>query len=368
MKFTRFDTDDDSTIAVEINDDKDGVNPSLINGLRRLVINSVPCIAFHEKDVTIVQNSSFMHNTSLAHRIAELVLDNRHEMCKVGNKFRLKVDNDDSLIKSVTANNIIAESGDSITGLMAQPDSFIVQLRPGETVEAEMTLSMGTGYMNNAFYQTACCSSYRFKSFDVENGSDLEAAKRYPRSRYGWPLTIQFSVESFGHHPVKEIVLMATDIFKQKIVSLRERIENYSADSPEINVKVSGNRAEIIYENPNGINRNDFAPAGDFPEEYAVANMYLSEGLRYLWGEVVPSYGDDLNEAREIFSQQSEISFKRYHPLTTKYMLICQLPDRLQALPDPMPQEKSLPIRFIIQTLNIAIRKCEEMRDSIENL
>ena len=165
------------------------IPPAIINGLKRVITSSLPCVAFSGKDVKIIRNTSYMHDSILQERVEMIVIDNQHSMAVARQTFRLQTKNTTNGLLYVTPHMI--ESLDTtmdINELFKYPEQILTQLRPGEEVEIEMSLSLGTGFMNYASYQMGCFSTYRFKPLDERppqrNDQILEIAKQFTKNPF----------------------------------------------------------------------------------------------------------------------------------------------------------------------------------------
>src|SRR3989338_3437446 len=140
------------------------IPPALINGLKRVIMSSLPCVAFSAKDVKIIRNTSYMHDSVLQERVGMIVINNQHLMAVARQSFRLQFKNSSNGLLYVTPQQIesvdfspdVGESLPNIDGLFTYSGQILTQLRPSEEVELEMTLSLGTGFMNYASYQMGC--------------------------------------------------------------------------------------------------------------------------------------------------------------------------------------------------------------------
>lgn len=91
--------------------DKYGLDKSIINGIRRTLLNDIPNIAFKteenkKKDITVVTNTGQLHNEMLLQRVSLIPLFIDSEKYMKNYFFELKVEHDNSEIyKFVTAND-----------------------------------------------------------------------------------------------------------------------------------------------------------------------------------------------------------------------------------------------------------------------
>ena len=383
MEVIRHPSSDADTINLEAHH----IPPALINGLKRVIMSSLPCVAFSAKDVKIIRNTSYMHDSVLQERIGMIVINNQHQMAVARQPFRLQVKNSSNGLLYVTPQQIesvdfspdVGESLPNIDGLFTYSGQILTQLRPSEEVELEMTLSLGTGLMNYASYQMGCFSTYRFKPLDDElpkrNDQILEMTKSFTRDRFGWPESIQFSIEGFGYLPPNELLLQGAQVLRELMETFLALVKDYeNRPAAEIAVTINGNRAEVIYQNPTGTyNRDDFLNPSQRIHDHTVTMLYKVYGLRYLWDEIVP--GSQLGE--ELFAKTCVISERQFHPLIPKFEIVCQLPSQLpeSAIP-PIEGDGSgrgregyrLPMRFIIRTIERCVNECDQLVQKLREL
>src|SRR3989338_10161898 len=283
-----------SSDADTINLEAHHIPPALINGLKRVIMSSLPCVAFSARDVKIIRNTSYMHDSVLQERIGMIVINNQHQMAVARQPFRLQVKNSSNGLLYVTPQQIesvdfspdVGESLPNIDGLFTYSGQILTQLRPSEEVELETTLSLGTGFMNYASYQMGCFSTYRFKPLDERppqrNDQILEMAKQFTKDRFGWPETIQFSIEGFGYLPPNELLQQGALILKGLMSNFLILLKDYeNRPAVEITVSINGNRAEVIYQNPTGTyNRDDFMDPSQRIHDRTVTMLYKVYGLK----------------------------------------------------------------------------------------
>ena len=89
-------------------DPKYGLDKTIVNGIRRTLLSSMPGVAFRtiqDSDLTVVTNNSSLHNEFLLHRIGLIPLYiNPYEWHK-NLLFQLKVDNKTNQLKPISAEN-----------------------------------------------------------------------------------------------------------------------------------------------------------------------------------------------------------------------------------------------------------------------
>ncbi len=198
-----------------------GIPLSVLNSIRRIIINEVPVMAVD--DVLIIENTSSMMNEVLAYRISLIPfvtdLDNYRlpETCDCKSKLGCEKCTARFSIKAVANESPITVYSRDIkpvgdTGIVGpiNGDFPIVKLAPGQAIELELYVRLGKGKMH-AKWQPAIATL----SYDDD-------------SKY-------LFIESFGFLEPRRIILEAVKIFEEitnelsqtMIDSLRgEKLEN----------------------------------------------------------------------------------------------------------------------------------------------
>ena len=97
-----------NSLTFEIHGDpKYGLDKTIVNGLRRTLLSSIPSVAFkterEDSDITIVTNNTSLHNEFMLHRIAMIPLYINPDVYHRNLLFYLKVKNTTKGLMSVTA-------------------------------------------------------------------------------------------------------------------------------------------------------------------------------------------------------------------------------------------------------------------------
>ncbi len=136
-----------------------GLPLSMANALRRHLINEVPTMAVEE--LMVIENTSSVYNEVLAHRISlipfrtdldnfvlpeECGCDNRLgcERCVVRFSLRARAVSD---IVTVYSRDMVRETGTEVVE-PASGDFPVLKLAPGQTIELELYVRLGTGRKN----------------------------------------------------------------------------------------------------------------------------------------------------------------------------------------------------------------------------
>lgn len=144
---------DDKSLEIELR----GFPLSMANALRRHLINEVPTMAVEE--VMVIENTSSVYNEVLAHRISLIPFrtDLDHfvlpEECNCGNRlgcercvvrFSLRA-RAVSEVVTVYSREMVRETGTEAVEPVSG-DFPIVKLAPGQTIELELYVRLGTSF------------------------------------------------------------------------------------------------------------------------------------------------------------------------------------------------------------------------------
>lgn len=118
-------------------------NISLVNAIRRAVINGVYTLAI--EDVTIYKNTSYMYDEILAARLGLIPLKTPIELKHKGNfSFKLK----EIGPKAVHASDLIPSDKDVVPVI---PEMLIINLKEGEAIDLEAHTMWGNGEEHTKF-------------------------------------------------------------------------------------------------------------------------------------------------------------------------------------------------------------------------
>ena len=119
-----------NSLTFEIHGDpKYGLDKTIVNGLRRTLLSSIPGVAFkterEDNDITIVTNNTSLHNEFMLHRISMIPLYINPDVYHRNLLFYLKVKNTTSGIMSVTAKDFnIFKIKDDVLQKCADEDDY----------------------------------------------------------------------------------------------------------------------------------------------------------------------------------------------------------------------------------------------------
>lgn len=182
-----------------------GITYQFANALRRAVISEVPSMAIEE--VTFISNSSILNDEVLAHRLGLLPLKtdlktyNYRSECtcksKGCGKCETTITMDVEGPKTVYAEDIVSADPKVVP---VNPTTPIVKLTENQkvTVEAKAILGKAGDHIK---WQSGIAS--------------------YEETNTGF----NFMIESYGQHPIRELVTLALDSFEEKINTLQKQLK-----------------------------------------------------------------------------------------------------------------------------------------------
>ena len=237
----------------------EGVNVSIANSLRRIIISDIPCIVFrstpHDQSrVNFEANTTRMNNELLKQRISCIpihITDTAfpHEDYIA----EINMTNDgDKVIYATTGDfklkNTKTDTYSDAVGAMFPPNPLtgdhidIARLRPGEQLKFTAGFDIGKAKEDGAF-NVACTCSYAFaqdpeaamqgwldKSQSIDGTKEeVEATKRdwmlLEAKRYTLPDTYDFVVETVGQFGNRELIYKACHVMLGKLKRFEETLQ-----------------------------------------------------------------------------------------------------------------------------------------------
>ena len=254
---------------------------AFVNGIRRILLAEIPTVVV--RDVQILDNSTKMIHEMLKHRVEMLPINVRPEETAVirdtkielrflppgtpdlTRKNPVEVTTDDFLVQGPRKNVILVDR-DLETPL------YFMTLQPNESIHVKATLGVETkgacqvcvstfNYHVDEDLAKLDKDSYVAVAGDDENDRALRAKifdnyeiqRSYSRDKDGRPFWFDFSVESIGVTPAKDLMRQAATIYKKKIESwcenpiLREDGNWFSVESEEEGHTIGALAQILIY-------------------------------------------------------------------------------------------------------------------------
>jgi len=233
----------------------EGMDPSLVNGIRRTIIGESPCYSLHGK-FTIHVNTSDLNDEYLMTRVSmvPLYVDNlddtslydddkiRFWICAKGdNKKPLLNEGDVDL--EVTAHMIqIFDKSGNLVDIKAEElikyNFPLLKLRKGREFHLEVEASKNIG-RHHATYKSGIVT-YKFEN-PVSSGSKevnkrnpitnekvetLEDKQGYMKNELGNPLNISMTIRANGHYKVADILKLGISTLEKKFHQLQMLLDN----------------------------------------------------------------------------------------------------------------------------------------------
>ncbi len=142
---------------------------SLVNALRRAIINSVQTMAI--EDLNIYKNTSGMYDEILASRLGLISIKTPSALVKSKKEIKFKLK--EAGPKAVHASDLICEDEDIAP---VYPDTLIINLNEGETIDLEATAGFGNGQEHIKF-SPAHAFYHFYPSITIKKG-DVKGAVR----------------------------------------------------------------------------------------------------------------------------------------------------------------------------------------------
>ncbi|WUR03829.1 DNA-directed RNA polymerases I and III subunit RPAC1 [Vairimorpha necatrix] len=152
-----------------------GVDCSVANAIRRILINEIPTFAIDK--VSIINNTSVLPDEFLAHRLGLIPLDVSPELEIEELQFELKKINDTTEVLNITSNDIIYIQKEGDPHVEIIKDIPIAKLAPRQAIELEMVACKNVGSVH-AKWSPVCPATYRLMPIiEIKDIYDEEAEK-----------------------------------------------------------------------------------------------------------------------------------------------------------------------------------------------
>lgn len=286
-----------NSIEFDIKGDSNvGLDKSIINGIRRTLLSSIPSVSFrteiNQSDIIIEKNNTSLHNEFLLHRIALLPLyinpidynknylfylnvenvDQPIKTITAGDFqiFPLKKNIDPDLIKSINKNDYDLENplSDKEKNNILRPFKFknknsyciLTELKNNNSsVKQNLELygvpRVSFGY-ENARWQSVSCAAYSFKknndlfkkvleekiiTENIENKKEFEkelfiqeSQRYFYRDNSSEPFWYDFKIDSIHHISSKELFIMAIDIIIKNLEIISKEFSKLTTEEDSI--------------------------------------------------------------------------------------------------------------------------------------
>lgn len=226
-----------------------GVEPSVINAIRRTIITDIPVIGFRGEDkpsMQILKNNGPLHNEILLHRIGLIPIHFTEEEVESFEaddyEFEINVENTTNTMLNVTTKDIkITRNGKELpskdalrlfpANAISKQHILITRLRRGEHIHAKGKAVLDTS-RSHAGFSPGFCTSYPIMDtvLSAQATNILDKERAYLRNEYGDPTSYEVSIESECGLTPKYLVLKAIEILKGKLNTVMQEMYQDTSD------------------------------------------------------------------------------------------------------------------------------------------
>jgi DNA-directed RNA polymerase subunit L len=239
---------------------------AFVNGIRRILLSEIPTVVV--RDVQILDNSTTMIHEMLRHRVEMLPINVRPEETGVIRDTKIELRyltaeklqkiTSDEFVVSGPRKNIILNDRD-----LDQP-LFFMNLKPGESIHVKASLGIdmtGSSQVSVSTFKNHVDLDLAKLDRDTYTGSggdgrvfdNYEIQRSYARDSEERPYWFDFTVESIGVIPAKDLLKQAITTLQAKVVEwckspiLREEDGWYSIESDTEGHTVGAFAQSLIY-------------------------------------------------------------------------------------------------------------------------
>lgn len=226
-----------------------GMEPSVINAIRRTIITDIPVVGFRGEDkpsIEIIKNNGPLHNEILLHRIGLIPIHFTEEEVATFQdddyEFEINVENTKNAMSNVTTKDItIKRNGKELaakevsrlfpSNVITKQHILITRLRRGEHLHVKGKAVLDTSRVHAGF-SPGFCTAYPMMDpvLSAQATGILDRERAYSRNEYGDPTTFQVSIESECGLTPKYLVLKAIEILRGKLNHLMQEMYNDESD------------------------------------------------------------------------------------------------------------------------------------------
>jgi DNA-directed RNA polymerase subunit L len=387
----------DPKIKLKGNDDLlnielSGVDISIANALRRILMAEVPCYAFDESEIMIppahflvdtgirggiTENNTIYHNNILAQRIAFLPIMPNEKIKKPSTYVFTISDKEDPnkplinesdkikfvYFKDIRVWKIVSESEHksiNIKNFMYDEnygDMPVLTLKKGEKVRVAMRLKKGIssnkrptkphyGYNNSCWLSSIVI--YKFEStYDRQqkkgdhDHETLDQKRDFPKDDYANPNKVLISIENTGHLLPINVLKGAIKILKDKVKNFQDKLSKKELD---IQTTTIPHLVSIKVDN----------------EDYTLGNLIGNHFLYY-----VIELASEKNKDKAI--QTTLGACMRPHPLDNFIKINLKTPSA-DIITVEYKGSKEPSINAALSVSEILVNTCEKLSKKIENL
>ena len=206
-----------------------GVPVAFVNALRRILLAELPIVVV--TNVEILENTTTLTHEMLRHRVEMMPVNVKPEEVGVIRDTRLELKTGATDVPKEISTDDITVFGPRKEILLKDRDlqtaGYFLRLVPGQALSFKATLGLGSG-------SHVCVSTFRnhcdpeklknvrrdweLSGKDVREFDSFYFQKFYERDENDRPYWFDFTVESVGVIPAKDLLKMATQVLKDKLV------------------------------------------------------------------------------------------------------------------------------------------------------
>lgn len=244
-----------------------GMEPSVVNAIRRTIITDIPVIGFRGEEhpsMEVLKNNGPLHNEIMLHRIGLIPIHfTEEEVESFGAddyEFDIHVDNTTNAMMNVTTKDVrVTRNGKELTAkdtlrlfpanAISKQHILITRLRKGESLHMKGKAVLDTA-RSHAGFSPGFCTAYPMMDPVLGSQADniLDKERSYARNEYGDPTTFEFSIESECGLTPKYLFLKALEIIKNKLHSFMQEIYQDMSDKVTIREWSSDDKTGYTFE------------------------------------------------------------------------------------------------------------------------
>lgn len=227
-----------------------GMDLSIVNGIRRVVLTDIPVVGFLGEDhpsIDIEINTGRLHNELLSHRFGLIPIHlpevDTDAYMDEEITVQMHVKNNTDSMMNVTTQHIDVYRNDK---LLADRDAralfpvdpitkhpiLITRLHPGEELKLKATAIKETARLHAGFCAVCLCTfHYMLDPVAADKTTNvLDRERAYLRNEYGDPMAIQFDIETINALTPRYLVHKALEIMYEKLSTLSQEIMMDTSD------------------------------------------------------------------------------------------------------------------------------------------
>lgn len=327
-----------------------GLDVSLVNGIRRILISDIPTLAFigegPEQSIKFITNNTPLNNEIMANRICLIPLHLSNEETEGFDeendtiKCELEIENTTNDMINIHSTDIVIFKNDTKMkpsdvarifpkNQISKEGILITRLRKNEKLHFEAFVKKRTSRQHVAFSPVAGCTYYF--DYDQKKGGDiLDNQRDYKKNADGSPEACIFSFEIINGLSHRYLVAKAIKVLIKKLDDIRSALENIEQDKISSMKMISSDCCEFVFVSEDDTLGNMLQSY--IHDTYVATNKATFTGKRCTYvGYVCPHPLQDIMTLRVTLEDQKDIQ-----PFKTFVSAVC---DSLQEVLNNMLNE-----------------------------